>query len=96
VLFVRSPEISSETELICVPACDIETHFHNDTGCSIANAYVSPEQEFFLFHVVSGVQLECFAPDCFLPDPDSISKFLFRKLLTPFQLLRSGSRRDPC
>lgn len=23
------------------PACDIETHFHDDTGCSIANAYVT-------------------------------------------------------
>ena len=23
-----------------VVSCEIETHFHNDTGCSIANAYV--------------------------------------------------------
>ena len=26
-----------------VVRCDIETHFHNDTGCAIANAYVALE-----------------------------------------------------
>jgi homocitrate synthase len=26
-----------------VVSCDIETHFHNDTGCSIANAYAALE-----------------------------------------------------
>ena len=26
-----------------VVSCDIETHFHNDTGCAIANAYVALE-----------------------------------------------------
>ena len=26
-----------------VVSCDIETHFHNDTGCSIANAYCALE-----------------------------------------------------
>ncbi len=26
-----------------VVGCDIETHFHNDTGCAIANAYVALE-----------------------------------------------------
>lgn len=26
-----------------VVKCDIETHFHNDTGCAIANAYVALE-----------------------------------------------------
>lgn len=26
-----------------VVACDIETHFHNDTGCAIANAYCALE-----------------------------------------------------
>lgn len=26
-----------------VVGCDIETHFHNDTGCAVANAYVSLE-----------------------------------------------------
>jgi len=42
-LFVRPPGILSETELIRLPACDIETHFHNDTGCAIANAYCALE-----------------------------------------------------
>jgi hypothetical protein len=32
---------------------------------------------------MSGVQLEYFAPDGFLSNPDFISGFLFRKLLTP-------------
>lgn len=26
-----------------VVSCDIETHFHNDTGCAVANAYVALE-----------------------------------------------------
>lgn len=26
-----------------VVSCDIETHFHNDTGCAIANAYCALE-----------------------------------------------------
>jgi len=26
-----------------VVGCDIETHFHNDTGCAIANAYAALE-----------------------------------------------------
>jgi len=26
-----------------VVGCDIETHFHNDTGCAVANAYVALE-----------------------------------------------------
>lgn len=26
-----------------VLSCDIETHFHNDTGCAVANAYVALE-----------------------------------------------------
>ena len=26
-----------------VVSCDIETHFHNDTGCAIANAYIALE-----------------------------------------------------
>ncbi len=26
-----------------VVSCDIETHFHNDTGCPIANAYCALE-----------------------------------------------------
>jgi len=26
-----------------VVSCDIETHFHNDTGCAIANAYAALE-----------------------------------------------------
>ncbi len=26
-----------------IVGCDIETHFHNDTGCAVANAYVALE-----------------------------------------------------
>jgi homocitrate synthase len=26
-----------------VVSCDIETHFHNDTGCAVANAYCALE-----------------------------------------------------
>lgn len=69
MLFVRSPESPPETDLIFVLACDIETHFHNDTGCSIANAYVFSEH---LFHVVLEVRLECLTPDDFLSDPGSV------------------------
>ena len=29
--------------LLRVVGCDIETHFHNDTGCAIANAYCALE-----------------------------------------------------
>ncbi|MCJ1242982.1 Saccharopine dehydrogenase [Trapelia coarctata] len=30
-------------DTVGVVGCDIETHFHNDTGCAVANAYVALE-----------------------------------------------------
>jgi homocitrate synthase len=30
-----------------VVSCDIECHFHNDTGCAIANAYAGKKKLFF-------------------------------------------------
>ena len=31
-----------------VVSCDIECHFHNDTGCAIANAYAGKKKDFSL------------------------------------------------
>lgn len=31
-----------------VVSCDIECHFHNDTGCAIANAYAGKKNLFFV------------------------------------------------
>jgi len=33
-----------------VVSCDIECHFHNDTGCTIANAYASKTKVFSLLN----------------------------------------------
>lgn len=32
-----------------VVSCDIECHFHNDTGCAIANAYAGKKTFFFVY-----------------------------------------------
>ena len=34
-----------------VVSCDIECHFHNDTGCAIANAYAGKTKSYFVIKI---------------------------------------------